>query len=62
MDIGLNGDINVRLFWENETIAGTPLPDADRDVMGVACLTGVGVTGDVTKDTGESIALLGRPE
>lgn len=30
--------------------------------MGVACRTGVGVTGDVTKDTGERIAPLERPD
>lgn len=62
MDIGFNGDINVRLFWENEIIVGILLLDVDRDVMGVVCLIGVGVIGDVIKGIGESIVFLGRFE
>jgi len=45
-----------------DTIGGTSLPDATKDVIGVTCLTGVGVTGDVNKETGDSSSLLGRGE
>lgn len=43
-------------------MGGTSLPDETKDVIGVTCLTGVGVTGDVTKDTGDISSLLGRTE
>lgn len=41
-------------------MGGTSLPGAAKDVIGVTCLTGVGVTGDVTKETGDCRLLIAR--
>lgn len=63
LDKGLRGEMQERPLCTNDTIGGTSLPgppeDADRDGKETTedksldtNLTGVGVTGDVTKETG----------
>ena len=63
LDKGLKGEMQERPLCTNDTIGGTSLPgppeDADRDGKETTedksldtNLTGVGVTGDVTKETG----------